>query len=101
MKDELMSRILELETDAVRAQEFEASYHLLMAALHIAAVAGDREGLDGIAERARQRAGAVEAVRPPHRLSRLRAQERGQTALFDSLMIHVEAAKARTRTALA
>jgi hypothetical protein len=42
---------------------------------------------------------ALEAVRPPHHLSRRLAGARGQTALFDSYQAHVDAVRLRMQSA--
>jgi hypothetical protein len=79
----------------VDARGNPVAYHLLMAALHPADHAHDLEVLERLADLARKQGGAVEAVQPPHHLSRKLAQVRGQTALFDSFLAHVEAVRPR------
>ena len=75
--------------------DFEAAYHLLMAALHVADHAANEAALARIGDTAREQAAAVEAVRPPHHLSRHQALARGQTAVFDSFIAHLEAVRLR------
>ena len=94
----MLQEILELNRRAAARGDFEVAYHLLMAALHAADDAGDEQSLQGIRELARQQGEAVEAVQPSHHLSRKLAQARGQTAVFDSFIAHLEAVRLRLQS---
>lgn len=91
--------LVELADDAAAAGEFETAYHLLMAALHLADHRGDQEAAMRIGAAGRRLGAAVEAVAPPHRLSRAEAKRRGHTALFDQLDVHAEAVRLRLESA--
>ena len=91
----MLDEILELNRRAAASGDFEAAYHLLMAALHVADHAADEAVLARIGNVAREQAAAVEAVRPPHHLSRHQAQMRGQTAVYESFIAHLDAVRLR------
>ena len=94
----LLAETLELNRRAAETRDYEVAYHLLMAALHLADHARDAAALERIARLAKEQGAAVEAVQPPHHLSRAQAQLRGQTALFDSLITHIDAVRLRIRS---
>ena len=88
--------ILFKANDAAAAQgEFQVAYHTLMAALHLADGRGDMEALQRIAQLAQAQQAMVEAVQPPHNLSSAQAKTRGQTPVFESLRIHIDAVRLR------
>ena len=90
-----LDAILELGREAAAAGEFEAAYHLLMAAVHLADHRRDTAALERLTRLAREQGALVEAVSPPHRLSRSYAAARGHTALFDTLMTHIKSVELR------
>ena len=90
-----LDAILELSRQAGAAGEFETSYHLLMAAVHLADHQGDMAGLQTIAALVKQQTEALEAVSPPHRLSRAHAADRGHVGLFDTLVTHIKSVELR------
>jgi hypothetical protein len=91
----LFERILELDSEAFEARNYETAYHLLMAALHAAAHEPAERDLERLRELSAGHGAAVESVKPTHILAREPAQHRGQTALFDSMEAHIEAVRAR------
>jgi hypothetical protein len=91
--------LLELADDVAADGEYESAYHLLMAALHLAEHHGDRDAVDHIAMTGARLAAAVEAVVPPHRLSREQAAKRGHHAIYDSLETHANAVRLRMESA--
>jgi hypothetical protein len=94
----LLVDTLELNRRAVAAGDYEVAYHLLMASLHLADHARDFAALERIATLAREQSAALEALKPPHHLSRAQAQLRGQTAVFDSLATHIDAVRLRLQS---
>jgi hypothetical protein len=95
----MFEEILALNGQAAARGDYEVAYHLLMAALHHADHIGDEAALARLADLARKQGAAVEAVQPPHHLSRRLAETRGQTALFDSFQAHVDAVRLRLHSA--
>src|ERR1051325_8446970 len=93
----MLDAVLKLNADAVAQGEYEVAYHLLMAALHFAEGQKNVVALDRITQLAKEQGGAIERV-PTHQLSRKQAQLRGQTALFDSLLTHIEAVRLRIQS---
>jgi hypothetical protein len=91
----MFEQILELNARAAAEGNYEAAYHLLMAALHCAERGGDSAALERLATLATLQGAAVEAVTPVHHLSRTHAEARGQTAIFDSYLAHVDAVRLR------
>ena len=94
----LTERQLDLYEECAAGGEYEAAYHALLSCLHLAEHAGDV----GMVERLR---GAVdkldnfiEAVRPPHQLSRAQAEARGQQSLCASMRTHIDAVALRLRS---
>ncbi len=90
-----LETILDLSEQAAAAGEFEVSYHLLMAAVHLADHRGDMPGLGRVAMVAKSQGERIEALTPAHRLSRSYAAARGHTALFDTLQTHVRSVELR------
>ena len=95
----MLDRLLNINREAFAAGEYEVAYHVLMAALHLVDHARDREGLERVAQAAREEGAAVEALQPPHHLARSQAQLRGQIAVFDSLRVHLDAVRLRMQGA--
>jgi hypothetical protein len=91
----MLGEVLKLTTEAAAGGEYETAYHLLMAALHIADHAKDVGALEHITQLAKEHGAAVERVQPPHPLSRAHARMRGQTALYESLLAHIDAVRLR------
>ena|SRR5690349_12538774 len=91
----MLEELLALNRRAAAGGDYEVAYHLLMAALHTADHAKDLAGLERIAQLAKEQGTAVERVRPAHHLSRHQAQLRGQTAVFESLLTHIDAVRLR------
>jgi hypothetical protein len=93
----MFDELLQLNQRAAADGNYETAYHLLMAALHCVDAAGGEPagGLERLAAIAKLQAAEIEALRPPHHLSRRQAQTRGQTAIFDSYLAHVEAVRLR------
>ena len=98
MPPALYEKLLQLAAEARTAGEYEADYHILMAALHVADGLRDDAAAEEVGRIGAAHGAEVESMRPPHRLSRLRARDRGQTAVFDSLLVHVEAVRSRLRS---
>ena len=94
----MLEEILELNRRAAAQGEFEVAYHLLMAALHAADHGANEEALLRLGQLARDQAEAVEAVHPPHHLSRRQALARGQTSVFDSFVAHLDAVRLRLQS---
>ena len=94
-----LETILELSDDAAAEGEYETAYHLLMAALHVAEHRSDHDAVERIAAVGARLGAAVEAVTPPHRVSRDEARTRGHTAIFDSLETHAKAVRLRLESA--
>jgi hypothetical protein len=94
-QSKLLESLFEANAAAAAQGEFEAAYHTLMAALHIADRQADMPALERIISLAREQQAMVEAVRPPHNLSSAHAKSRGQTPVFESLRIHIDAVRFR------
>ena len=92
----MFDELLELNARAAADGNYETAYHLLMAALHCVERAGDDvTPLDRLAAVANNQGAEIEALSPMHHLSRRHAEARGQTAVFDSFLAHVEAVRLR------
>ncbi|HJQ10239.1 MAG TPA: hypothetical protein VJ840_04340 [Gemmatimonadaceae bacterium] len=95
----LMRRLLGASVAAADAEQFEVSYHALMAALHAAEIVGRDTGsvapLDEIERVAKAQAAMVEKVKPPHQLSKSAAKNRGHNSVYETLLIHTKSARLR------
>jgi hypothetical protein len=95
----LIEDLIGLNGRAAALGEYEAAYHLLMAAIHVAGSSGDLPALERIAQVAERQEAELESLTPPHHLSRTEATKRGQTAVYASLKIHIDAVRLRIRSA--
>ena len=95
----MLDELLELNARAAAAGNYEAAYHLLMAALHWAEDGEDIAPLARLVAIAKKQGAEIEALVPTHHLSRRHAMVRGQTAIFDSFLAHVEAVRLRMESA--
>ena len=92
----MFDELLQLNQRAAAEGNYETAYHLLMAALHYVDHGGGEPGsLERLVAIGKRQGAEVDAVVPVHHLSRKQAQLRGQTALFDSFLAHVEAVRLR------
>ena len=94
----MLNEVLKLNAAAAAQGDYEVAYHLLMAALHIADYAKDLAAVERIAQLAKEQGTGLERLQPPHHLARRQAQLRGQTAVFDSLITHVDAVRLRLQS---
>jgi hypothetical protein len=94
----MCARLLDFSRDCFRDGAFEGSYHLLMAALHTAEGQGKLGDLEQISILATQQADVIEKIVPPHRLSRLMAQQRSAYSLYDLLISRSDGARAKMTT---
>jgi hypothetical protein len=95
----MFEQIIELNARAAAQGDYEAAYHLLMAALHCADHARDQQALELLTKLACEQGAAVEAIEPAHHPSRSHAKARGQTALYESLLTHIDAVRLRIDSA--
>ena len=88
-----------VEAAAEEAQRgnYEASFHFLMAALHMADKSSDLALVETISAMADKLGKELDSLKPQHNLSRSAAQLRGQTPLFESLPVHCKAVILRHR----
>ena len=91
----MFDELIELNARAAADGNYEAAYHLLMAALHCVEHDGDAALLARLVAIAKKQGADIEALKPAHHLCRQHAQVRGQTAVFDSFLAHVEAVRLR------
>ncbi len=96
----MFDELLELNARSAAERNYETAYHLLMAALHYVEQQGqDPAALDRLVAVAKKQGAEIETLEPAHHLSRRQAQMRGQTAIFDSFLAHVEAVRLRMESA--
>ena len=91
----MFDELLELNARAAKSGSYEAAYHLLMAALHWVEHEGNESLLASLVAIAKKQGNEIEALVPTHHLSRRQAEARGQTAVFDSFLAHVDAVRLR------
>jgi hypothetical protein len=63
--------------------------------VHLADRRGDMPALQRVAVLVKEQNEALEAVRPPHRLSRAHAADRGHVGLFETLATHIKSVELR------
>ena len=96
---DLAQTAFEAAADAASDGNYEAAYHFLMGALHIADKLGDIELVGKVSQVALTYRQEVDALHPEHHLSTRAAARRGQTGLFESIQIHAKAVALRHRAA--
>ena len=94
-RQRIIEELLAMNGRAAALGEYETAYHTVTGALHLADHARDPAALDRIAEIVTRQDADIEKIRPAHHLSSAQATERGQTALFASLQVHIEAVRLR------
>lgn len=93
--DDLYTRLLTINTDAMEGRLYEVAFHALTAALHAAEVRGDAERFDAVKRLAERQLEHIDKHEPEHRFSSRSAAERGQHPVFATL-----ARQAHTRALL-
>src|SRR5262245_50956663 len=91
----LFEQLLEISSRSADAGEFEAAYHILMAALHVADHSDSPACLDQVLRLAVHQSATLEQLHPIHPLSRAHAKKRGTTAVYDSLLRHLDSVRLR------
>ncbi len=94
---DLARTALEAASAAASQGNYEAVYHFLMGALHVADRRGDLELVGQLSRLAQSYRVEIDALRPEHHLSTAAAARRGQTGLFEGLQIHARAVALRHR----
>ena len=94
-------QVVTLSNEAFSALEYEAAYHMVMAAIHLAVELGDEVRLTQVAELAANQGRLVDALRPDHRLSSRVAGTRGHKSVYQLATIqatsHASMARQRHR----
>lgn len=98
---DLFADLMNLQARAADDGKYEVAYHCLMAALHMADDQGDLNALDEVDVAVKDVGTTIEAISPPHLLSRAMAEKRGQPPLIESMSAHVSAVRARLHAAAA
>jgi hypothetical protein len=93
--DDLVDRLLTLSDAAEAVGSYEAAYHAVMAALHMADHARDIEQVERVARYALVQEQRLEAVEPPHRLAHDAAEQRGTLPLYRNFQVHADAVRSR------
>ena len=88
---------LESADRAAREGNYEAAYHFLMAAIHVADKSGDRELVTRACAIGQRCKDEIDTLRPEHPLSGAAAERRRQTPLFDALQTHGKSVLLRHR----
>jgi hypothetical protein len=91
----LYDHLMDLHGQAFDAERFEAAYHVLAAALHVAEELDDVERLSAIERLAANRQGRLDSTEPRHVMSSGSASVRGNTARFTALALTAKAARGR------
>jgi hypothetical protein len=91
----LYDHLMDLHGQVFTAERFEAAYHVLAAALHVAEELDDVERLSAIERLATNRQAHVDRAQPAHVMSSGSATARGNTARFAALALTARAACGR------
>src|SRR4051794_22110146 len=78
-----IDRAMAVSGEAFAAGHYEAAYHALMAALHLAQDLGDEGRLLRVARVAGEQGRHIDTVSPSHRLSSQTARARGSNSVFE------------------
>jgi hypothetical protein len=95
--EELFQTLLRSNEAAFASGRYEAAYHALMAALHVAQDSEDAEGLLVIVGRAKEQQAAIDAVAHDHRFSTASAANRGHKSLYEMAVQQARAQAAMIR----
>ena len=87
--------LIDFSEECAGAGNFEAAYHLLMAALHLCEQNFDERGVHDVVTAARNQGDAVESAVPPHRLSKAEAARRGTHSIYETLRVHADTVQLR------
>ena len=93
--DKLYQRLMQMQEQAFRDGRSEVSFHLLAAAVHAAEELKSVALLDELGALASSRQEELDRKEPVHAISTAAAQGRGNSALFATLAITVNAMRAR------
>jgi hypothetical protein len=93
----LGTRAIQAAAEAASKSNYEAAYHFLMAALHLADKLPDLPLVDLCSAAAEKYQREVDRMVPDHPLSAASAQRRGQTPLFETLQVHAKSVLVRHR----
>ncbi len=81
--EDLFQTLLHSNETAFASGRYEAAYHALMAALHVAQDSEDAEGLLVIVGRAKEQQASIDALAHDHRFSTASAASRGHKSLYE------------------
>jgi hypothetical protein len=95
--EELFQGLLRSNEAAFTSGRYEAAYHALMAALHVAQDSEDAEGLLVIVGRAKEQQASIDALAHDHRLSTTSAASRGHKSLYEMAVQQARAQAAMIR----
>ena len=78
----LFDQTMAVNGEAFAAGHYEAAYHALMAALHLAQDLGDETRLRNVSQVAGQQRQTIDSLVPAHRLCSQEARSRGHESVF-------------------
>ena len=93
----LYDHLMELHRQLFATERYEAAYHVLAAALHVAQEVEDIERLGNIERLARSRQADVDAALPVHPMASVSARRRGNPAMYQTLALTAKSAGGRVR----
>jgi hypothetical protein len=96
--DSTLDRLMAMNAELFPRGECEAAFHTLMAALHVAEHARDVTALDRIGAVAKAQSDKIDAMQPPHKLSKAQADQRGQVPVYRTLQLHVDTVRLRLQS---
>jgi len=98
--EEHFRRLMELHEQLFSEERFEAAYHVLAAALHIAEEL-DLERLSSVGRLSTARQAEIDRTNPGHSISSASSNRRGNTPLYATLALTARAATGKIRAAQA
>jgi hypothetical protein len=95
---DLYEQLIALSEVAFAGEHYEAAYHALIGAMHMAYDQGNPDGIEAVKRMAQDQLGWLDSYRPHHTTGSTAAMHRGQRSIYESLQLQADAMLLRVRS---